>query len=469
MILAGGIPLRAFAAGDLYLHDWDERYHALVAKHLVEHPFRPTLYETPFLPYDGQDWMSNHVWLHKEPLALWLAALSMAAFGINVLALRLPSVLLSALAVGMTYRIGRVVGGPRVAFVAALLHSINGFLIELAAGRVPSDHVDTLFIVLFEASVLIALDAPRPPSSQAASRPWLRAAALGAVLGLAGLAKSPFSLTIVAIWLPLALRPGARPWRDVALPVMIAFAAAAAVYLPWQIAIGTAFPDEARWERAYTFRHLTEAVEAHAGGPLYHLARVPRLFGELAWLSVAWFFFGLRKPPRDPARLALALWIAIPYVFFSLVATKMPAYVMVAAPALFIVIALHWWRLANIAKLARGRKRWAPILAMAFLLLLPARFCLERVKPLWGPDWHATWSPALERAARQVEGAPTVVFNAPRPIELMFASSAVAYSSLPTEEDLRRAEREGLRVAVLDDGRLPESVRRLPGVLFVPR
>ncbi|HXO30218.1 MAG TPA: hypothetical protein VOA80_22920, partial [Thermoanaerobaculia bacterium] len=71
-IVAAGLVLRMYAGCDLFLHTWDERYHALVAKHLVEHPLVPTLYDHPVLPYDYRDWRSNHVWLHKPPLALWL-------------------------------------------------------------------------------------------------------------------------------------------------------------------------------------------------------------------------------------------------------------------------------------------------------------------------------------------------------------------------------------------------------------
>ncbi len=50
------------------LHDWDERYHALVAKNMIEQPFKPMLYKNPVLPYDYKDWdlksylacISNH-------------------------------------------------------------------------------------------------------------------------------------------------------------------------------------------------------------------------------------------------------------------------------------------------------------------------------------------------------------------------------------------------------------------------
>ncbi|MFT5169209.1 MAG: hypothetical protein ACI8P3_004457 [Saprospiraceae bacterium] len=43
LILLCGFLLRLYVAGDFYLHDWDERYHAVVAKNLMDHPLKPTL------------------------------------------------------------------------------------------------------------------------------------------------------------------------------------------------------------------------------------------------------------------------------------------------------------------------------------------------------------------------------------------------------------------------------------------
>src|SRR5947209_2593929 len=100
-LLAAGLALRLYAGADLFLHTWDERYHALVAKHLLAHPATPTLYDRPLLPYDYRDWRANHVWLHKPPLALWLMAaglgLGRAVAGAQgaELAMRLPGLLLS--------------------------------------------------------------------------------------------------------------------------------------------------------------------------------------------------------------------------------------------------------------------------------------------------------------------------------------------------------------------------------------
>jgi 4-amino-4-deoxy-L-arabinose transferase-like glycosyltransferase len=94
LLVICGLAIRIYISTDLFLHTWDERYHALVAKHLIQHPFRPTLYDNPVLPYDYRNWTANHIWLHKQPLPLWTMAASLSLFGVHEIALRLPSSLL---------------------------------------------------------------------------------------------------------------------------------------------------------------------------------------------------------------------------------------------------------------------------------------------------------------------------------------------------------------------------------------
>jgi 4-amino-4-deoxy-L-arabinose transferase len=105
-IVLSGLIFYFFTASDFFLHAWDERYHALVAKNLLKHPFYPTLYDNPILPYDYRSWVGNHIWVHKQPLPLWLMAGSMKIFGINEIALRLPSIIMSTAGIFLTFRIG---------------------------------------------------------------------------------------------------------------------------------------------------------------------------------------------------------------------------------------------------------------------------------------------------------------------------------------------------------------------------
>ena len=103
---------------DPFVHIWDEQFHALVAANMSETPFHPKLYRKALLAYDPSDWTANHTWIHKPPLFLWQMAMSIKIFGINALAVRLPSVILAALMVPAVYRIGKICGSARTGFIA---------------------------------------------------------------------------------------------------------------------------------------------------------------------------------------------------------------------------------------------------------------------------------------------------------------------------------------------------------------
>lgn len=86
-----------FSLIDPFLNEWDEQYHALVAKHLSENPFKPLLIKNSPVALDYKSWAYCHVWMHKQPLFMWQMALSIKTFGTSLFAVRLPSVLLHAL------------------------------------------------------------------------------------------------------------------------------------------------------------------------------------------------------------------------------------------------------------------------------------------------------------------------------------------------------------------------------------
>ena len=146
LLLVCGLVLRVYVSSDFFLHTWDERYHALVAKNFMQHPLKPTLYDNPMLPYDYKNWVANHIWVHKQPLPLWFMAGSMWLFGINEIALRLPSILLTTIGIFLTFFIGKYFFSRKTGFLAAFFYSINGLIIELTAGRVATDHIDIFFL-----------------------------------------------------------------------------------------------------------------------------------------------------------------------------------------------------------------------------------------------------------------------------------------------------------------------------------
>ena len=513
-----------YAGCDLFLHTWDERYHALVAKHLLEHPLVPTLYDQPVLPYDYRDWRSNHVWLHKPPLALWLMAAGMRLLGPDEIAMRLPSLLLSALAIFLTYVIGSHLGGRRVGLLGAGFQALNGYLLQLPGGRVAVDHVDNALIFFVELGILGAVLQVRSWRGRRGADGWpaflLAMLAIGAVCGLAVLTKWLPGLLPIPVWLALAWRR--QPPRRLVAGLLAMAGACAAVALPWQLHILEAFPLEARWEAAYNLHHLRVPIEGLGGSPLYYLLKMPRFFGELIYLPLGWFLVSLVYPPwrpirkagtrpfggeaapaapvaqearaderearegvgatkrheqgaREPLGLAplapLAVWLLLPYVAFSLAATKLGGYVMVAAPALFIVEASFWlwlWdRKPRRGTHSAGRGTAAAALRWAVLVLLPLlplRYTVERMKIRPGYDRNPPWVRALRELPARLGPGPVVLFHLDRPLEAMFYTPYIAYAGLPTPLQVQRLTAAGYRVVVLDAAAAPPEMRRLPGV-----
>lgn len=502
-IVAAGLVLRMYAGCDLFLHTWDERYHALVAKHLVEHPLVPTLYEHPVLPYDYRDWRSNHVWLHKPPLALWLMAAGMRLLGPDELAMRLPSLLLSALAILLTYVIGSHLGGRRVGLLAAAFQAVNGYLLQLPGGRVAVDHVDNALVFFVELAILGAVlqvrSWRRGPAAGPATGPgtgpgagpataggtggWpaflLATLAIGAVCGLAVLTKWLPGLLPIPVWLALAW--GGQPPRRLAAGLLAMAAACAAVALPWQLHIRAAFPLETRWESAYNLHHLAVPIEGLGGSPLFYLLKMPRFFGELIYLPLAWFLVSLVHPPWRPSRrtatpegrrrvlelLPVAVWLLLPLVAFSLAATKLGGYIMIAAPALFIVEASFWlWLWDRRSGSGNGRAvtaalRWT---VLALLPLLPLRYTVERLKIRPSYDRNPPWVRALRALPARLGPGPVVLFHLDRPLEAMFYTPYIAYEDVPTPAQARHLLAAGYRVVVLDAATAPPELYRLPGV-----
>lgn len=403
--------LRLSASLDPTLHEWDERYHALVAKNMLEEPFTPRLYPDAHTPHTEGSWAKGHIWLNKPPLTLWSIAASLKCFGYATWAVRVPSILLSIAALLLLYGLGRSLFSERVAFWAALLFAVNGHLIELASGRTSNDHPDTFLMCLVLASLFAAERMVRRGSIR-----W--AALAGTCLGLAFLSKSwpaAIVLPVTLVW------QWSRPEMDrkVATRLFVTLIGTAVlVALPWDLYSRVAFPEVAQIASASHWQHFTHALEDHGRPWTYYWSQLPMLHGELAPLALLLFLLGpFRSTPAKYT--AVVVWWLLPYLIFSLAVTKMPAYVVLAAPALCLILAvmIEQWQGIEGGTL---RKRFAQV-GVALLVLLPLRFSLDRVAP-----WRQA-EPRYTIAEEWHKAAPnTVVTNCPWPIELMFHTPVVA-------------------------------------------
>lgn len=457
LIFLSGLILRIFSGMDFYLHAWDERYHALAARNLLEHPFMPTLYDNPALDYDYRSWVDNHVWIHKPPMTLWLIAASLKLFGIHEIVVRIPSILSSAIGVFLTFYIALHFFPKKTALLASFFYAINGLLIDLAVGHSATDHVDTIFIFFIELGIFFAVYYVRRPSS-------LALFLVGVVTGCAILTKWLPGLLVVAVFFILLLQR--ESWSNAVLHSAIAFGVSAIVFIPWQIYIYSAFPKEAAWETYFNgYRHLFEPLEGHDGTILYHLQMMPRIFGELMFIPLLWFFHGLYKKKINTEAIALVVWIVLPYCFFSIVATKMPGYVMIAAPAIFIMLAQAFWDIQE--KKSEFKFKKAIVVLLVFLIALPIRYSYERVRPFQKTDRHPAWVEELRLLESKVGRGKSAVFNVKENIEAMFYAKITAYPFIPNQAQLEQAVSRGFRVFIFDGTDVPSEIRRNANVVVL--
>jgi len=452
-----GLVLRLYGASDLFLHEWDERYHALVAKNLISHPFVPTLYDKPILDHNYKDWSGNHIWLHKPPMSLWMLAFSMKIFGINEIALRLPSIILSTFVIFFIFFIGRFIFNERVGILACFFWAINGYLISLAGGKIFTDHVDAIFIFFIAFGIFLSF-------YYLNKRSVLVLLSVGTVTGLAVLTKWLTGLLIIPIFFILLLSKD--KFKNAVLKSMVAFVVALIIFLPWQLYTSKAFPQEAAWEHSFNIRHIFEALEGHSGTVFFHLARMPRYFGELIYLPLIFFFYQLIKRKSDPQRLAIAVWFILPYLFFSFVATKGSSYVMISSPAVFLILAYFCWYLIDNLSLFKHKKLIIALIVL--LVLLPVRYSLERMKPFKNYDKNPDWARELRALNNRIEDGNSVLFNVKRPIEAMFYTSFTAYSFMPTEKQISRVHEKGYKVIILKgDSQLPAYIKDDKSVIIL--
>ncbi len=440
LIMLSGFLLYCYSASDFFLHVWDERYHALVAKNLSKHPFYPTLYDNPILSYDYRMWVGNHIWLHKQPLPLWLMAGSLKIFGVNEIAVRLPSILLSTIGIVLTFKIGTYFFDKRVGLFAAFLFSVNGLIIELTAGRVATDHIDITFMFFILLAVFLSTQFIK-------RRSILFSLLIGASIGAAVLSKWLTALIVLPVWLLIVLDSKSFNIKIIITHFAVIIITIVIVALPWQIYIFKEFPLEAAYESSFNLRHFTEIIEERSGSIFYFIDRIRINYGDLIYIPIIWFFWKVFIRPGNLKQLALLTWFLVPLVIFSMAKTKMQAYLLFTAPALFIVTSaflFEWLKYRQTHK-----PKWLYNLIAVLFIILPIRYGIERMKPFEKRDRNPQWVIDLKALNKQnIQNG--VLFNYENPIEAMFYTDLIVYSDIPSSEKMEQLINDGYRIIIND-------------------
>jgi 4-amino-4-deoxy-L-arabinose transferase-like glycosyltransferase len=456
LIFLAGLILRLFAGMDYFLHPWDEAYHALAAKNLLHNLFVPTLFEHPVLNYDYTDWKANYIWVHKPPLSLWLIMISLKLFGINEIAVRLPSIILSSIGIFLTYYIAKQFYNEKVGLLASFFYAINGVLIELATGRNPTDHPEIIFVFFVELGIFLSVYYLK-------HRSWLVISLIGVATGCALLTKWLPGLIIVGFFFILLLNK--ESWKQAIGKCAVVLIITAAIAIPSQIYIFSFFPKEAAWENHFNYLHLITPLEGHAGPLFYHFILLPRIFGQVAPIAILMFFYSFYNKKYTVEAIALTFWFLVPYVFFTIVATKMQGYVMMSAPAIFIIDAWAFWTFKD--NLKDSSYRILKIIFLILLIVLPIRTSIERIRPFTNTDRNEAWAVRLRELNRQIPQSNAVVFNVSHNIEAMFYCNFTAYPFIPTKEQITISSEKGYSVFIMDSPNIPSEIRNIKNLTFL--
>jgi len=451
-ILGAGLLLRIFASSDQYLHTWDERCHALVAKHLSEQPLKPTLYKNPVMPFDKTNWLANNVWLEKGPVPLLSMAGAISLFGCNEFAIRIPSIILSLLAVYLTFLIARLLFNSRIALLAAFFHSINGLVIELAAGRVSSDHVETFFIFFVELAVLGVVYYLVKKNTF-----WV-AIAIGVSTGLAILCKWFPALIVFPVWIGGAfLAKNISPKKIIPHLIISCFAMLLVIAPPFLYA-HIYYPEEFSFVIKKFLFAYSETVEQHTGSAWYYIHYIRIIFGEAIYLPLVLSLVFLFKHKYDWKMVLLTVWWLLPVLLFSFAETKRYTYLMIAAPAFFIILSKYVWYFYE--RFKNANHKWIYVVIILALVLLPMRYSFERVKPLIKRDRCPVWSQEIKKFDNNNSiTSKTVIFNVDRYIEAMFYCDNTVYRGIPELKKIKELNELGYSILINDDDGVDSTYR----------
>lgn len=460
LLFLGAFLLRLLMIGlDDFLSDWDERYHALVAKNMVEYPFSPMLRAEPILPYNYENWTQNHIWLHKQPFFLWQMALSMRIWGINEIALRLPSAFMGLLTIFCTYHIAKIVTTERIAYISAFLFSFAFYQLKLTSGAHQIDHNDVTFLGYVTASIWALL-----VFQKGEKRRYIWLLIIGVLVACAVLTKWLVACVVYAAWgIAVLLDKEKRIQIAQYVYITVSFLITCLLALPWQIYIAKTFPKENAWERDYNFRHITEVIEGHTAPIWYYLDETNYQYGAASLILIlAGAFFFWKKSKDTWGRNIIYLCVGIVYAFFSFIPKSTgSSYVYVTAALLYI------WQGAAVEKIiSKYEAKFTPKIIFVVVLLFFAIYAggfdrlYHRIACDRGVD--ARRAKQHERKIYQqldsIFPEKHVIFNTKSEIEAMFYSHHNYYTGWLTEPQYQDLKAKGYKMAYFS----PENLADIP-------
>ncbi len=327
--MSGGVYL--LNNGKVVLWDRDEPRYAQTSRQMLE----------------SGDWvvprLLDKVRNAKPVLIYWCQAASMAIFGDDAAAARLPSALaivgtLGALGAVLPRRIGR----PRALWAVFILATSA---MTIAAGKMAvTDAVLLLWITLSQVALY---------QLWRGGIEWGPVLLFAVAVALAGLTKGPVVLgvsatTLLSLWLlrrfagaapgPMPCRRP-QPARSVVLKVTVALALFGVIVAPWLILIERRAPGFILSALSHdVVQRIQSGLEGHKGPPGYYLLTIWGTFFPWSLLLPLAIGLGLHHRRRPVIAFCLAAVLG-PWLLMEAVQTKLSHYILPIFPPLAVLTA----------------------------------------------------------------------------------------------------------------------------------
>ncbi len=351
----------------------------------------------------GGDWLvptlNGVPYLEKPPLYLWALAAVFKLFGPSALAARLVSVFSAAGVVVLTSWLGALWGGRAsglrtgVVLAACPLFLVLSTIVNL-----------DMFLTLWVTAGVAAFAYGIGSSEEERPRRDLAILLGYCALGLAVLTKGPVALAVPGLvwlsWRPVGARVGVLPPRFLAGSAV--FLLVAAPWFVWTIAEVPGFADFffVKGNLGRLSGADGQGVNTH-GQPFYFY--LPVLLGGsapwIAFLATPWGVLREELRAGSWPRLAWS-WIVPGLLFFSLVAGKLPGYVLPLFPGVALLVGRRWTQAA-----CREDPRGWRIGAGAVIALASLAASTALLVAVFWPWKEAWWAPMLDRPLAVLAGA----------------------------------------------------------------
>lgn len=425
---------------------WDEQYHAVVAKNMMQDPFHPKLFLDSPVYTHPDNWTYYTTWIHKQPFFLWCIALSYKLFGINIIALRIPSILISSSLIYPLFKIGAKALNKLSGIITVTLFVFNPYFNNMHNGSTPTDHNDVLFVSIICWAFYLGYVYVNTRQMK-----YLLFTSL--MCGLAVLTKWLVGLLPLGfVWLFVLYFKEITLVKKLKL-LLISITVTALIFVPWQLYCFFNYKQLFITIMQHNARHVGEVVEGHEGDSFHHLRMIGLFTGYNWMLMLALICMGLYLIKDKLLKLNLIVVLMVTQLFFGFVKTKMDNFTLILFP--FYLSVIGYLFSLVIIKL----ERYFPINRFAVftisILFIAISFQLSRTSNLlaipkekYFPEAERNFNYHKQLALNLDANKKNVVLNCmpyAHPVILLY-SNACAYNFLPDSLTVAKLQSQGYKI-----------------------